>query len=210
MPRACDRDRPTDVAAARVHPTPPARRAARGSPRVYAGEVHVDPTSRRAARGPEAPASGSPRVHAGEAHVHPTFPRRAPAGSPRIHAGEAHVHPTSRRARSRKPPRLRGGVSPSPYVAPRALAEAPAFTRGSLTFTLRAPRAARRSPRVYAWESHVHPTSRRAARGLEPFTWCETHLRTTRLKSLCGRWGMRSMWWRAAFIRSVGIHRDFV
>jgi hypothetical protein len=130
VPRACDRDRPTDVAAARVHPTPPARRAARGSPRVYAGEVHVDPTSRRA-RSQKPPRS-----------------RGGGSRSPYVPAARA----------GWKPPHSRGGGSRSPYVTPRALAEAPAFTRGSLTFTLRRPARARRSPRVYAGESHLHPT----------------------------------------------------
>jgi hypothetical protein len=85
---------------------------------------------------------GSPRVHAGEVHVHPTCPApRAPRGSPRVHAPRA---------------------SPSAYAprAPARRAEAPAFTRGSLTFSLRPPRARapRGSPRVHAGEAHVRPT----------------------------------------------------
>jgi hypothetical protein len=46
--------------------------------------------------------------------------------------------------------------------------EAPAFTRGSLTFNLRAPRhACPGSPRVHAGEPHLRPTPPRAACGLE-------------------------------------------
>jgi hypothetical protein len=97
------------------------------------------------------------------------LPPRGAHRSPRVHAGEHHLHPTS--------PRV-----------PRT--ETPAFTRGSITFTLRPsarrarkpprsrggaspspyvpPRAAHGSPRVHAGERHLHPRSPRAPRTEAP------------------------------------------